>query len=224
MDKTLEVLDKIISDLEKKVSKIIIDDNEDIILSEEQKKIKKFLHEHGIRYLIHFTDAKNIPSIKENGILSIEQLKINKLNYLKNDTNRLDHELDYISLSISNINKYVYRNFRYNNNSIEHGVAIVINAEILYKEINNNRIYCETNAATANTRKGSNIEALYAMFDDKINYLLSNGEERVIDRKIEKRVLYETTDLQAEILWNKCVPSKYIAFYWDLEEEFFYGD
>ena len=97
MDKTLEELDKIISDLEKKVSKIIIDDNEDIILSEEQKKIKKFLDEHGIRYLIHFTDAKNIPSIKENGILSIEQLKINKLNY-------------YLSLEYMNQKKFLVHN------------------------------------------------------------------------------------------------------------------
>ena len=173
---------------------------------------------------MHFTDAKNIPSIKEKGILSVEELNRINAAYEHNDAFRKDNKPDYISLSVSGMNKYVYRAFRYSARTIEHGVAVVIDAAMLYREIDTHRIYCNTNAAAAEVKGGDSLEALAAMYADKIRYSTSYGEIRDINRTDEKRSSYETTDIQAEILWHKCVPTDYILFYWDLEEDFFYGN
>ena len=196
----------------------------ELALSEEQLALKDFLDNRRIRYLIHFTDAKNVPSIRENGILSVEQLNKRKIAYKQNDEYRKDNEPDYISLSISGMNQYVYRSFRYSNQTIEHGVAIVINAEMLYREFDTHRIYCSTNAATSEASKGDSIDDFNAMFADLVEYTTLSGGERKIDRYKENRASYETTDIQAEILWNRCVPAEYILFCWDLEEDFFYGN
>lgn len=217
-------IDSILEELKQKVPATELTELVEADFSDEQIALKSLLKNRRIRYLIHFTDAKNIPSIRENGVLSVEQLEKRRIIYKQNDEYRKDNEPDYISLSVSGMNQYVYRTFRYSNQSIEHGVAVVINAEILYKELNTNRIYCNTNAATADANKGSTIEDFEAMFSDMVEYTTLSSGERKIDRLKEKRNSYETTDIQAEILWNKRVPPEYIMFYWDLEEDFFYGN
>lgn len=217
-------IDKIIEELKQKLNYTYTKEVSDLPLSDEQLAIKKFLDERRIHYLIHFTDAKNIASIKENGILSIEELKKRGLVYIRNDENRHDNAPDYISLSVSGINQYLYRTFKNINQTIEHGVAVIINAELLYKEIDTSRIYCNTNAATATSNKGEALKDLEVMFSDTVEYITAMGVERKIDRNVERRASYESTDIQAEILWNKRVPPEYIMFYWDLEEDFFYGD
>ena len=218
-------IDKIIEDLSQKINHIDLQRFETTVFTQDQLKIKDFLDERRIHYLIHFTDAKNIPSIKQNGILSVKQLGDREMSYDFNDKYRHDKEKDYISLSISGMNQYLYKTFRYNNRTIEHGVAVIINAEMLYKEIGTHRIYCNTNAATTEAQKGNTLNDFEAMFADVVSYATkSNEEPRVIDRNEEHRSSYETTDVQAEILWNKCVPTEYILCYWDLEEDFFYGN
>ena len=215
-------IDYILEDLRSKVELPKAEENQP--LSEEQFSIKNFLDERRIHYLVHFTDKKNIENIKSKGILSVEQLKSEKTVYVSNDENRKDNEPDYISLSISGINQYVYKMFRYSNQTIEHGVAVVIDAKMLYKEIDTPRIYCNTNAATAEANKGDSLDAFMAMFADVVEYSTLIGGKREINRNTENRNSFEPTDIQAEILWNKCVPTEYILFYWDLEEDFFYGN
>ena len=217
-------IDSILEELKQKVSVTERTEFTEELFSDEQTALKKILANRRIRYLIHFTDAKNITSIRENGILSVEQLEKRKITYKHNDEYRKDNEPDYISLSISGMNQYVYRSFRYSNQSIEHGVAVVIDAEMLYRELGTHRIYCNTNAATAEANKGASIDDFNAMFADIVEYTTLTGGERKIDRHKENRASYETTDIQAEILWNRCVPAEYILFCWDLEEDFFYGN
>ena len=139
-----DLIDDILTDLEKRVS-TPRETREYEKLNSEQIKIKDVLEKRGIRYLIHFTDSKNIPSIKRNGLLSVEMLDKMKVEYTSNDKRRHDHALDYISLSVSGMNSSVYNSFRHSKQSIEHGVAVVIDAAMLYREIDTQRIYCVTN-------------------------------------------------------------------------------
>ena len=224
MDNSVRI-DKIIEDLKQKINYIDPRVNDKTSLTNEQQQIKNFLDERRIHYLVHFTDAKNIPSIRENGILSVNELGNRSIEYKSNDEYRHDEALDHISLSVSGMNKYLYRAFKNINQTIEHGVAVVINAEMLYKELGTHRFYCNTNAATTEASKGETLDDFEAMFADVVSYTTKSSEEpRKIDRQIEKRASYEPTDIQAEILWNKCVPTEYILCYWDLEEDFFYGN
>jgi hypothetical protein len=165
--------------------------------------------------------AENDIEVKANEYFT-EELKKRGLVYIRNDENRHDNAPDYISLSVSGINKYLYRTFKNINQTIEHGIAVIINPELLYKEINTPRIYCNTNAATATSNKGETLKDLEGMFADTVEYITAMGVERKIDRNVERRTSYEPTDIQAEILWNRYVPTEYILCYWDLEEDFFY--
>ena len=125
-------IDSILEELSQKVSAPELSELAKTDFSDEQNALKALLDNRRIRYLIHFTDAKNIPSIRENGILSVEQLEKRRITYKQNDEYRKDNEPDYISLSVSGMNQYVYRTFRYSNQSIEHGVAVGFYAEIIY--------------------------------------------------------------------------------------------
>lgn len=221
----IQRIDNIIDELKKKIGAIDQAELEEVSLTEEQLEIKSFLDERRIKYLIHFTDAENISSIKEHGILSIEQIaklltdEIISSEPKVNDLDRYDNELNYISLSVSGMNQFLYKVFRYGKQTIEHGVAIVIDASMLYKEIDTPRIYCNTNAANSEVIKGTDIESFKLLFEEVVDYGM-----RHFERDAEKRCSFEPTDIQAEILWNKCVPTKYIVCYWDLEEDFFYGN
>ena len=218
-------LDKIIEDLKQKMNYIDLQSSDEFSLTDEQLQLKNFLDERRIHYLIHFTDAQNITSIRKNGILSVEELSLKNVDYKSNDAYRQDKELDYISLSVSGMNRYLYRTFKNIAQTIEHGVAVIINAEMLYKELSMRRFYCNTNAATAEVSKGETLNDFKAMFADVVSYTTKSSEEmRKIDRQLEKRASYEPTDIQAEILWEKHIPTDYILCYWDLEEDFFYGN
>lgn len=193
----------------------------DETLSSAQMELKNFLKERRINYLVHFTDERNINSIKENGILSIKQLNKRQASYVSNDENRNDNKHDYISLSVSGINQPVYKTFRYVKQTLEHGVAVVIDADMLYKEIGTHRIYCSTNAATTVSHKGDSFDSLKAMFGEVVEYSTSAGGKKEVSRRDKNRFASEPTDTQAEILWSKRVPQEYILFYWDLEVDFF---
>jgi hypothetical protein len=217
------MIDGIIADLESRIGEATTTAAEEK-LNEEQMRIKELLNTRNIRYLIHFTDAKNIPSIKKKGLLSVSRLCKEGTEHTINDTERHDHAPDFISLSVSGINTSVYNSFLYIKRSIEHGVAVIIDASMLYREINNKRIYCVTNAATANAEKGSNFTDLDKMFAEIVAYTTQNSGTKIQRRNEQKRLPNEPTDAQAEILWHDHVSSEYILCYWDIQEDFFYGD
>lgn len=166
-------------------------------LSKEQIAIKDFLEKRGIKYLIHFTNSKNIESIKKHGILSVQELNKRNLPFYKNDENRFDNKLDYISLSVTHPNDYVLNNFK-ETGRIDNVSLIYIDASILYKEISTHRIYCDRNAAKSSCEKGSTLYYFENMF----------GHNKSYDRTY--KTPNEPTDKQAEILFNKRIDSKYI--------------
>lgn len=120
--------------------------------------MQEFITQRGIKKLLHFTSGKNIDSVKKYGILSREELERRGWRYSLNDNKRFDFKLDYISLSISRINDFVCQSFM-DQGSLINPYVIEIDPSVLWKE-NLNKIYCETNAATKNARKGSSLEDL----------------------------------------------------------------
>lgn len=168
-------------------------------------EIKRFLEERGIEYLVHFTDAANISSIKRNGLLSRAFLQRRGMEFRFNDNARWDKRLDYISLSITNPNSRVYQSF-VRKGSIQRGAFIYIDASILYKE-SNDRLYCVTNAASTKCPKGRTLSDLERMFDDVVYFETTRGKQQA---KRYDQADNEPTHEQAEILYQGSIDPKYI--------------
>ncbi|MCW1361004.1 hypothetical protein OLQ22_08225 [Campylobacter jejuni] len=123
--------------------------------------IKSFIESRKITKLVHFTNGKNIKSIDKYGILSVAELQKRGWFYSKNDEMRLDGLLDFISLSITDINHFVFDKF-VNNGSLKDPHIVIISPRILW-ESNNKRLYCIANAATKSPRGGT-LKDLKAFF------------------------------------------------------------
>lgn len=187
-------------------------------LTLKQLQIKNFLDQRGIKYLLHFTSADNVESIKKYGILSVEELNRRGISFTCNDSNRLDNELDYISLSVTTINRQLLGSYIHTGR-IKNVQVVWISASILYEEIDNPRIYCDRNAAATSCEKGTSFSDLQNMFQDSLSYTTTIGE-RDYDRERDGRANNEPTDPQAEILFKGCIPTKYIL---DVKGTSYYG-
>ena len=181
----------------------------DTDVQETIKELNDKIENHGITRLIHFTNAENLNSILEKGILPRSQLNNENIKYEANDELRLENALDSISLSIQNPNLKLLDSFKrkYPNNKY---YVLLLDPALLYElfdESNKSLIkreYCTNNAAYSNCKRSeTNIDY---MFNDKIHdkYQYFYRSEREIN---------ETTDLQAEILFYGRIPPKYIIDY-----------
>lgn len=179
----------------------------EISLSPAQIKIKEFLEKRGIRCLVHFTDTKNVASIRRYGILSVEQLRKQGIHFVSNDDLRLDNALDYISLSVTYPNRHVMNAFK-RNGSLTGVSVIYIDAKILYEEIQTHRFYCDRNAAASSCEKGSALCDFEKMFVPQLQYTTSLGA-RSCNRDHKKE--NQPTDEQAEILFRGRIDPKYIV-------------
>jgi hypothetical protein len=190
-------------------TKILLETSRIETLTEEQKKIKNFLESRDIQYLVHFTDTSNIQSIKHYGLLSINELTKRKIHFKQNDLYRMDGFTDFICLSITNLNKMVYWNFK-KTDRIKSTSLVKINASVLYLEINKKRFYCDRNASANSCEKGSTIDFLANMFRDEMTYSTLNNTY-IYNRIKNIRANNETTDPQAEIVLEKSIDKKYIT-------------
>ena len=173
---------------------------------EERRKIiftaraSKFLHTRNVQYFVHFTKVKNIDSIMNNGICSINELCAKNIEYFGNDDVRLDGHKDAVSLSISFPN---YKNFYYLRQikGITDEYCIIgINAE---KVLQLNCAFFPTNAASSTCRNlkwtdMSTENALEALFTDR------NRDKTIPD--------FYSTDPQAEVMVKDRIPPDYIEW------------
>ena len=180
----------------------------DVTVVEDKNRIKQILEERKIKYLVHFTDCKNIESIKAYGILSRKELIDKKLFFTYNDRHRVDQKLDYISLSISKANFFLLNAFR--KSGLENPVVIYLDAKLLYEEFDTIRFYCDRNAAANFCEKGKTVDFFENMFKETLSYKTIINEF-IYDRVSDRRRSYETTDPQAEILFHKRIDPKYIV-------------
>lgn len=179
--------------------------------TQDSAQIAQFLKERNITTLLHFTDRQNLFNILNYGLLSRKILDNLQWTYSFNDDKRLDGRLDFISLSMSRVNKELLDSF-IAKGKIKECVIIEIDANMLYRE-GNERIYCQTNAATKRAKKGGEFKDLVAMFDDEISYYTNYDgvlQENKIKRNERNLNDNEPTAPQAEILWKDWINPNYI--------------
>lgn len=177
-------------------------------VQQELKELELFLKERNIVQLVHFSNKKNHDSILKYGLLPRSVLDAKGIKYFYNDEKRIDFYCDAICLSITKENVCLKNEYKRNKNEFE---VWYIDPKILLKS-SVKRIYCQTNAANSNGKKGRTIEDFKSMFDDVVTYnVVSKDSVRTIMRKDYNRKINETTDEQAEILFFNQIPSEYIS-------------
>ena len=182
------------------------------IITEQQKNLAEICFNYGVTTLCHFTHIKNLPMILQYGLLCRQMLNRLKIPYKYNDYYRYDKRLDCISLSVSKINDELIEAFvGRDGGEIDDYVILGIDASLLYREIENERIYCQTNAATSRCRKGNDISDFEAMFANVVEYQTSYGTKRFVRNEIGVKD-NETTAPQAEILWQGWIKPTYIKY------------
>jgi hypothetical protein len=75
--------------------------------------IRSKIAEHGIKYLLHFTQVENLPTVVAHGILSRHDLIAQGLTPYASDWTRLDKEDRAVSVSISSYNYEMFQAKRY---------------------------------------------------------------------------------------------------------------
>lgn len=167
-------------------------------------KISNFFKERKIEKLIHFTDHRNLESIKKYGLLPVERLKEKKIKYFFNDKDRLDNQLGGISLSVTKRNDHLLKAF--NTREKRDWIEIEIDPEVASTR---NCFFYFTNAANAVFKNTTNemlssFEYLELMFDEYITPH-PNSPRSITYTRTHKNA-NETTDEQAEIIANWIVP------------------
>lgn len=198
----VEIYEKVKAREEKKIS--------------DKKKIKDEVVKRNIQYLIHFTNADNIASIVEHGIISRKMLDCSKLEYKYTDEERKDYMRDYISTSITSPNKCMLEK-AIEEKRIANPVLLFLEPSLLY-DIDVHSVFYITNAATRKmqNRSGSDYESFMNMFSKEFSVELFDGVRPMV--RLDKKD-NETTDIQAEVLIKDKIPIKYIKKLFYLNEK-----
>jgi len=153
--------------------------------------IMRVCRERGVEELVHFTSIRNLRTIVEYGLLSLDDLERMEIKYDYNDENRLEGMRNAICLSVSFPNYkmfYKYRQFK--------GytfVIISISKSILWEL---SCIFCPTNAAQKyismllrdpqSMMILSEPEAFEDMFSEKLCRIKTGGYVGIPQRLLEK--------------------------------------
>ncbi len=123
-----------------------------------------------IKHLKHFTDKRNLPSIRKYGLLSRQSLIDREINYIFNDDKRLDQLSHGVCFSVTNLNSHLLNSYRLRFPSRE-WIEIFVDANILIKS---RCLYFSSNAAKSafsDLRKDFQLgtfKAFEAMFAESI--------------------------------------------------------
>lgn len=129
--------------------------------------MQKAVTEHGVRFLLHFTQVSNLSSIFEHGILPITDLQSRRMIYSWNDAYRLDgcHNASCFSIEVPNY-KMFYK-YRYENPQLD-WVVLGIKKDLLWEK---DCAFCIENAASTSmtqtsigSRKG--VQAFKRLYDE----------------------------------------------------------
>jgi len=160
-----------------------------------------------IMCLVHFTETINLLSILENKKIysraQLEELKIEHQDLLDfiefNDKIRLDELRDYINLSISFPNHYLFSKFREKMNSpYINWCVIKIDPKYIYEK---NTLFAVTNAASNSARHQYQISGDFnkfkLLFKDELEITSTVNTKRPNRRNLKDKY---PTDVQAEVL------------------------
>ncbi|WP_302152739.1 DarT ssDNA thymidine ADP-ribosyltransferase family protein [uncultured Enorma sp.] len=176
-------------------------------------EIEKIIQDRGIKKLYHFTQAKNLNSIFERGILSRNTIYNLRIDAAVNDNERWDRHTDAISVSISGPNYqmlYALKKGKQNRGETCPGdtfVLLELDPSLLYEL---DCAFYPTNAASNRVRHASKTEfqgaqALENMFADGVP--CPAGTYSRAKWNLDS---CETSDPQAEVLVFETIPARYI--------------
>jgi hypothetical protein len=159
--------------------------------SDFAREIKTVVEKKAIPYLVHFTQAYNIPNIISNGLLTRSLLEETGSKFVHNDALRLDGVKNSISLSVGFPNYKMFYKYRCSNPGAT-WVVLIIDKSVLWE---NSCLFCKHNAADKRMIKNTKLElvstsSFESMYDDM------DG----IERDLASLFTYDPTDPQAEIL------------------------
>ena len=179
-------------------------------------EIMEEIKKRNITELLHFTDKRNIRTIKRYGLLGINNLKNKNIKFLPNDDKRLDstENSGFICLSISYLNHFLLKDF--NERSKKEWVKISINPNIL---LTRSGYFYDCNASKTKFRDSEKYSPKYLRSAKAFKSLFANSvngyqRENINSRGQRSRKLPNApTDIQAEVQIPYKIPRSYIIAY-----------
>lgn len=155
---------------ERRVQLILTQQREDARKAHERVQlIQQICRERDVKVLMHFTRARNVPSILENGLLSRKDLEVQGYNNATfNDSSRFDDCRDAICLSVSFPNYQMF--YRFRNQIHEPWIVICIDVRALWEL---DCAFCRENAASNDIRRitieqRKEVSSFASMFSDHV--------------------------------------------------------
>lgn len=167
-------------------------------------QIRDFLTSRNIRYLVHFTQASDVSSILEHGLLSRDLLDQRGLPYSFTDAQRLDGHRDAICLSIDFPNSLMFYAKRQEFSHVACWAVLRVRASVLWEL---DCAFIDKNAAHHSVRSApvaqfKTFSALQQMFS------CTNGATRQTHFGVRRR---QPDDVQAEVLVFEPICRDYIV-------------
>ncbi|TIS54334.1 MAG: DUF4433 domain-containing protein [Mesorhizobium sp.] len=137
-----------------------------------RERIRHEAVRRGIPYLVHFTQAWNLPSIVTHGLLSRTELAERNLNVFLSDRSRLDEKDEAISVSISAVNCEMFK-AKHRNCGPTSWVILLLDPSILWRH--NCRFNCRNAARQEMKKHGGFLGGTYGfrqMFSDDMRHPL----------------------------------------------------
>lgn len=160
------------------------------------------VNEYGVRFLLHFTQASNLSSILQHGILPITDLDSRNMGYGRNDAHRFDGCHNASCFSIEMPNYRMFYKYRIENPQLD-WVVLGIKKDVLWEK---DCAFCVENAASNSitqtsieSRKG--VKAFRRLYDEFPN--------KPIRKSLNLHPVYPTNP-QAEVLIFGNVEPSYI--------------
>jgi hypothetical protein len=172
--------------------------------------------------IIHYTPIENIPSIIENGIVSVSESKVKDLKIVKNDSQRLDNLLNWISTSIMHPN-YAYMHSIKARDPHKQFAIVELDPKLLWTH---DWIAFPTNAAAKESQslllndpnRLMGLNGLINLFKDGISRDRLNPAK--ISRSSYSLSDNEPTDPQAEVMFFREIPSHFIKrVYFEVDKD-----
>jgi hypothetical protein len=169
----------------------------------EALKIREFVTQRNVEYLVHFTRIENLENILATGLIGREDLREKRLQYISNDMYRLDYIPNSICLSLSFPNYKMFYSYRCQDPTAD-WVVLRLKPEILWKH---KTLFCTRNAAEKeiaqqSREQRSGLKALEKMFEN---------HEGFPCRELTQIPDHYSTNPQAEVLVLEHIDSKFIV-------------
>lgn len=163
----------------------------------ERLRLRFFLEDRGIVYLVHFTRLENVESIKENGIISLDVARKKYIDIKQHDGSNPSHV--YLSIEFPNYRMF----YKKSNGNKDKWVVILLKAYEILSELKCS--FSADNSARHDIKNGNEYEVL-----DNGSYwhLVSLFNE---DNRSELCKRNWPTNDQAEVIVDDYVPPEYIV-------------